>query len=65
MNEAQTPEEGQQLQIQEQSKIEHALTDEGMDAQSFHRIVQMADANKSLRAKIEAFINEERQKTWT
>lgn len=60
---AKTPEEGQQIQNEQASKIQQALTQGGVDAQSFHRIVQIANADDSLRDKIIAFIDEEKQKS--
>ena len=60
---AKTPEEGQQIQNEQASKIQQVLTQGGVDAQSFHRIVQIANADDSLRNKIIAFIDEEKQKS--
>ena len=45
------------------SKVNQALTQEGMDAQSYHRIIEIANGDDSLRKKLLGFINEERQKS--
>ena len=63
LKQAKTPEEGQQIQNEETSKIQQALTQGGVDAQSFHRIVQIANADDGLRNKILGFINEEKEKS--
>src|SRR6476619_4938322 len=63
LKQAKTPEEGQQIQNEQASKIQQALTQGGVDAQNFHRIVQIANADDGLRNKIIAFIDEEKQKS--
>lgn len=63
MKEAKTPEEGNRIQNEESSKINQALTQQGMDAQSYRRIIQIANADDGLREKLIGFINEERQKS--
>jgi Domain of unknown function (DUF4168) len=63
LNDAKNPEEGLQVQREEMSKIQQALTQEVLDAQSYHHIVQIANADEGLRKKIIGFINEERQKS--
>ncbi len=63
MEEAKTPEEGKQIQNEETSKIHQVLIQEGMDAQRYHHIVEVANADEGLRKKIMGFINEERQKS--
>ena len=63
LKQAKTPEEGQQIQNEQTSKIQQALTQGGVDAQSFHRIVQIANADDGLRNKIIGFIDEEREKS--
>ena len=45
------------------SKVNQALTQEGMDAQSYHRIIEIANGDDGLRKKLLGFINEERQKS--
>jgi hypothetical protein len=63
LKEAKTPEEGKQIQNEEMSKVHQALTQEGMDEQSYRRIIQTANADEGLRKKLLGFINEERQKS--
>jgi len=63
LKEAKTPEEGKQIQNEEMSKVNQALTQEGMDAQSYHRIIEIANGDDGLRKKLLGFINEERQKS--
>jgi len=63
LKQAKTPEDGQQIQNEQASKIQQALTQGGVDAQNFHRIVQIANADDGLRNKIIAFIDEEKQKS--
>ena len=63
MKEAKTPEEGKQIQNEEMSKINQVLTQEGMDVQSYQRVVQIVNADEGLRKKVVGFINEERQKS--
>jgi hypothetical protein len=63
LKEAKTPEEGKQIQTEEMSKVHQALTQEGMDEQSYRSIVQTANADDDLRKKLLGFINDERQKS--
>jgi len=63
LKEAKTPEEGKQIQNEEMSKVNQALPQEGMDAQSYHRIIEIANGDDGLRKKLLGFINEERQKS--
>lgn len=63
LKEAKTPEEGKQIQSEEISKVHQALTQEGMDEQSYKRIVAIANADDGLRKKLMGFIDEERQKS--
>lgn len=63
LKQAKTPEEGQQLQNEETTKIQQALSQGGIDAQNFHRIVQIANTDDGLRNKIIGFINEEKAKS--
>jgi len=63
LKDAKTPEEGKQIQNEEMSKVNQALTQEGMDAQSYHRIIEIANGDDGLRKKLLGFINEERQKS--
>jgi hypothetical protein len=61
--EAKTPEEGKQIQNEEMSKLDQALTQGGMDRQSYRRMIEIANADDGLRKKLLGFINEERQKS--
>jgi len=63
LKDAKTPEAGKQIQNEEMSKVNQALTQEGMDAQSYHRIIEIANGDDGLRKKLLGFINEERQKS--
>jgi len=63
LKDAKTPEEGKQIQNEEMSKINQVLTQEGMDVQSYQRVVQIVNADEDLRKKVVGFINEERQKS--
>ena len=63
LKDAKTPEEGKQIQNEEMSKVDQALTQGGMDAQSYHRIIEIANGDDGLRKKLLGFINEERQKS--
>ena len=57
------PEELKQIQNEERSKVNQALTQEGMDAQRYQRMINIANADDGLRKKLLGFINEERQKS--
>ena len=63
LKEAKTPEEGKQIQNEQSAKINQVLTQQGMDAQSYRRIIQIANADDGLRNKLIGFINEEKQKS--
>src|SRR5512144_1395472 len=63
LKQAKTPEEGKQIQNEEMSKVHQMLTQEGMDEQSYSRIIQTANADDGLRKKLVGYINEERQKS--
>ena len=63
VKEAKTPEEGKQIQNEEMSKLDQALTQGGMDRQSYRRMVETVNADDGLRKKLLGFINEERQKS--
>ena len=63
LKEAKTPEEGKQIQNEAMSKMRQALTQEGMNEQSYRRIIEMANADDGLRKKLLGFINEEKQKS--
>ena len=63
LKEAKTPEEGKQIQNEAMSRMQQALTQEGMNEQSYRRIIEMANADDGLRKKLLGFINEEKQKS--
>jgi len=63
LKEAKTPEEGKQIQNEAMSKMQQALTQEGMNEQSYRRIIEIANADDGLRKKLLGFINEEKQKS--
>ena len=63
LKQAKTPEEGKQIQTEAVSKMEQALTQEGMDKQTYNRIFETARADDGVRKKLFGFINEERQKS--
>src|SRR6516225_4552761 len=52
LQEATTPEEGKHLQNEELLKINQVLTEEGMDVQSYQRVVQIVNADEGLRKKV-------------
>jgi len=56
-------EELKQIQNEEKSKVNQALTQGGMDAQRYQRMIEIANADDGLRKKLLGFINEERQKS--
>jgi len=63
LSQAKSPEEGKQIQTEAVSKMEQALTQEGMDKQTYNQIFQTARADEGLRKKLLGLINEERQKS--
>jgi Domain of unknown function (DUF4168) len=60
LKEANNPEEGKQIQSEALSKMTAALTKEGLTEESYTHIFEIARADKGLRKKLIAFINEER-----
>ena len=60
LKEAKNPEEGKQIQSEALSKMQAALTKEGLTEQSYSQIFEIARADEGLRKKLIEFINEER-----
>ena len=63
MKEAKDPQEGKQIQNEAASKVQGALTKEGLTEESYSQIVEIARADEGLRKKLVNLINEERQKS--
>jgi hypothetical protein len=63
LKEAKDPEEGQKIQDEAVSKMEGALTKEGLTQESYGQIFEIARTDEGLRKIIIDFINEERQKS--
>ena len=63
LKEAKNPEEGKQIQNEAASKMQGALTKEGLTEQSYTQIFETARADEGLRKKLVELINEERQKS--
>jgi hypothetical protein len=63
LKEAKNGEEGKQIEAEARSKMEGALTKEGLTAESYSQIFEMARADEGLRKKLIELINEERQKS--
>jgi hypothetical protein len=60
LKEAKNPEEGKQIQSGALSKMQAALTKEGLTEESYIHIFEIARADEGLRKKLIEFINEER-----
>jgi hypothetical protein len=60
---AKNTEEGKQIETEAVSKMQEALTKEGLTAESYNQIFQIARADEGLSKKLIEFINEERQKS--
>jgi hypothetical protein len=60
LKEAKNPEEGKQLQKEALSKMQGALTKQGLTEESYTQIFEIARADEGLRKKVIEFINEER-----
>jgi uncharacterized protein YggE len=60
LKEAKNPEEGKQIQSEALSKMQAALTKEGLTEESYTHIFEIARADEGLRKKLIEFINEER-----
>jgi hypothetical protein len=63
LKEAKNPEEGKQIQKEAVSKMQGALTKEGLTEESYTQIFEVARADEGLRKKLVELINEERQKS--
>jgi uncharacterized protein YggE len=63
LKEAKNPEEGKQIQNEATSKMQGALTKEGLTEKSYSQIFELARADEGLRKKLVDLINEERQKS--
>src|SRR5262247_95981 len=59
LKEAKNPEEGKQIQTEAVSKMQGALTKEGLTEESYRQIFEVARADKGFRKKLIEFINEE------
>jgi len=60
LKEAKNPEEGKQIQSEAVSKMQGALTKEGLNEESYTQIFEIARADEGLRRKVIEFINEEK-----
>jgi Domain of unknown function (DUF4168) len=63
LKEAKNAEEGKQIETEAVSKMQGALTKQGLTQQSYSQIFEIARADEGLRKKLIEFINEERQKS--
>ena len=63
LKEAKNPEEGKQIQTEAVSKMQGALTKEGLTEESYRQIFEIARADEGLRKRLVEIINEERQKS--
>jgi Domain of unknown function (DUF4168) len=63
LKEAKNPEEGKQIETEAVSKMQGALTKQGLTQESYTQIFEIASADEGLRKKLIEFINEERQKS--
>lgn len=63
LKEAKNAEEGKQIEAEAMSKMEGALTKEGLTAESYSQIFEIARADQGLREKLIELINEERRKS--
>ena len=63
LKEAKNPEEGKQIQTEAVSKMQGALTNQGLTEESYTQIFEVARADEGLRKKLIELINEERQKS--
>jgi len=59
LEEAKNPEESKQIQIEAVSKMQAALTKEGLTIESYKQIFDIARADEELRNKLIGLINEE------
>ena len=63
LKEAKNPAEGKQIETEAVSKMQGALTKEGLTEESYTQIFEIARADEGLRKKLVDLINEERQKS--
>ncbi|HJU62177.1 MAG TPA: DUF4168 domain-containing protein, partial [Candidatus Binatia bacterium] len=63
LKEAKNPEESKQIQNEAASKMQGALTKEGLTEESYTQIFEVARSDEGLRKKLIELINEERQKS--
>jgi len=63
LKEAQGPEEGQRIQKEAVSRIQAALTKEGLTEESYVEIFEVARGDDGLRKKLLQMIDEERTKS--
>jgi hypothetical protein len=63
LKEAKNPEEGQEIKSEAASKIQGALTQEGLTEEAYSQIFEIARADAGLRQRLINFINEERAKS--
>src|SRR5262245_38994719 len=63
LKEAKNPEESKQIQKEAVSKMQGALTKEGLTEESYTHILEIARADEGLLKKLVELINEERQKS--
>jgi len=61
--EAANPDEGKQIQQEAQTKFRDALTKEGMTAENYSQIFEVARADQEVRKKVLQMIAEERAKS--
>ena len=60
LKEAESLEEGEEIQNEAVSKMQGALTKQGLTEESYSQIVEIARADEGLRKKLAELINEER-----
>jgi hypothetical protein len=63
LKETKDPEQGKEIQKEAVSKMQAALTKEGLTEESYGQIFEIARADAGLRKKLIDLINEERQKS--
>jgi hypothetical protein len=63
LKEAKNPEEGKEIQTEAVSRMQGALTKEGLTEESYVQIFEVARADAGLRQKLIDLINEEKQKS--
>lgn len=63
LKEAKNSEEGKQIQNEAASKMQGALTKEGLTEETYTHIIEIARADEALRKKLVELIYEEKQKS--